>query len=252
MTYLTNTLFVGKVRHHFAQLASTNGYATELLSKNKPTEGTIITTDYQVDGRGQIGNKWESEARKNLTFSIILYPTFLQIRDQFLLNQAISLAVLDFTINFTNNFVKVKWSNDIYVFNNKIAGILIQNTLSGSKISTSIVGIGLNINQTEFQSAPNPTSLKLETAQDFDLNEMLNRLLWYIECRYLQLKAGRHDFLRQDYLQHLYRYAEDALYQRPDGTIFSGKITGISPIGQLLISHQKGEEAFGFKEVKFV
>ena len=127
---IENTLFIGKVLRHFPQLGSTNQYAVEIVSKSNPTEGTVISTFHQPAGRGQIGRKWESEPHKNLTLSIIFYPRFLAPTQQFILNQAISLGLVDFITKYIAKGVKVKWPNDIYVQDRKIAGILLQNTLN--------------------------------------------------------------------------------------------------------------------------
>lgn len=248
-----NTLFVGKVRYHYPQLASTNAFAINSISKNNPIEGSVISTDNQTDGKGQIGSLWESEAKMNLTLSVILYPKFILAKDQFLLNQAICLGVRDFVEDITGLSAKVKWSNDIYINDKKVSGILIQNSLSGSNIQSCVAGMGININQTTFLSnAPNPTSFALETSQIYKLKGIENSLFAHLEFRYLQLKNKQYEVLQKDYLKYLYRYAEEHLFQTPEGVTFSGKITGISPQGKLIIAHSKGEDAYNFKEVKFV
>ncbi len=250
----SNTLFIGKVLLHLEELDSTNAYALNLLSKNKPSEGTVISAWKQTKGRGQIGSEWESEAGKNITLSVILYPTFLLINQQFLLNQTISLSIFDFISRFVNTEVKIKWPNDILVRDKKIAGILIQNTLSANIFHTSIIGIGINTNQTIFKSdAPNPTSVKLETNQENDLNKFIALLCENIEKRYLQLRSRNESIIQKDYLSNLYRFQEDAIYQRIDNEdVFSGKIVGIDESGKLLIDHKKGQSAFSMKEVKFL
>ena len=254
MSTKNNTLFVGKVLLQMEELDSTNSYALELLSKNKPSEGTVISARNQTQGRGQIGSSWESEAGKNLTFSLILYPTFLTIKQQFLLNQVISLSLYDFISKKISNEVKIKWPNDIYVRNKKVAGTLIQNILSANKFQTSIIGIGVNINQTNFLSdAPNPTSLKIEAGKEFDLRDTIEALCGDIEKRYLQLRSDKSTIIQKDYLANLYRYQEAAIYQRLDnGEVFSGKIVGIEESGKLMIDHAKGQSSFSIKEVKFL
>ncbi len=250
---IENPLFVGKVHLHFPELDSTNRYALDLISKSNPSEGTVISTDNQAQGRGQIGSIWESTPEKNLTLSIILYPHFLLPRQQFYLNQAISLGVYDFFARFIPDGLKIKWSNDLYVKDRKIAGILIQNSISSHKIKASVVGLGLNVNQRIFgDNLPNPTSLSLETQKDYLLKDLLLTLFSCIEKRYLQLKKGSKDLLDKDYLQKLYRYQEKASYQRPDGSIFYGEIIGLDPNGKLKIVHEQGQEVFGIKEIKFL
>ena len=253
MNTIKKTLFIGKNLLHFPKLASTNEHATLLLSKSKPPDGTVISTYNQHQGKGQSGSNWESEPDKNISLTFILYPLFLQARQQFLLNQAISLGVKDFTSMYINNGVKIKWSNDIYVNDNKIAGILIQNTLMGQNIHSSIVGIGININQTKFISgAPNPTSFQLENQQNYSLEELTEILCWKIEIRYLQLRKNVVQQLKSDYLDCLYRYMEDALYQEPNGTVFQGRIIGIEDSGKLMLESKTGLKSYAMKEVKFI
>ena len=248
-----NTLFIGKVFLHFQSLESTNQYALDLISKSKPIEGTVISTFNQTKGRGQIGSNWESSVDKNITISLILYPTFVAIQQQFILNQIISLAVKDWLLNHTSKVVKVKWPNDIYINDKKIAGILIQNSISGKKIGSTVIGMGININQESFpKDLPNATSLHIETNQSFDLNNLIEELCFYLEVRYLQLKQNQLQKINQDYLRSLYKYQEVASFERIEtGEIFTGMIQGISSYGKLQIEHNKGLEEFDLKEITF-
>lgn len=248
-----NTLFIGKVLHHYPQLASTNAHALSLLSSSKPAEGTVISAFYQYDGRGQIGSKWESEAGSNITVSVILYPAFLPARLQFHLNQAVSLAVYDLVSSHLSGKVTVKWPNDIYVADNKIAGILIQNTVAGEFINASIIGIGINVKQKIFLSnAPNPTSFQLETQKVFDLDEIKAELYFRLEKRYLALRFGQTTRLEKDYQNALYRHMEQAEFLLNDGTTFSGHITGVDSTGKLLIDTGNEVRSFDFKQIKFI
>jgi BirA family transcriptional regulator, biotin operon repressor / biotin---[acetyl-CoA-carboxylase] ligase len=270
---IKNTVFIGKVLHHFDELPSTNAYASALLvqglsvSNTEPAfrgafhsgEGTVISTFNQTYGRGQMGTRWESEPHMNLAVSIILKPHFLQARQQFHLNKAIALAVCDFVAMqyadgnaHLKNDVTVKWANDIYVKNNKIAGILIQNALSGVDIQSTIVGIGININQTHFNNLPNATSLKLETGKTYILMDLLEKICQCVEQRYLQLKKRDFDKLHTEYLDKLYRMGEEAIYQYPNGEFFSGKIIAVGDNGKLTILTKMGIENFDVKEVKFI
>lgn len=208
----------------------------------------------QPQGRGQHGSRWESEPGKNLTLSLILYPDFLPAWRNFVLNKAVSLAVRDCVAAFLpQKNVGIKWPNDIYVGDKKIGGILIQNTLQQSTIASSIIGIGLNINQTVFSEAvPNPTSLQLESGNEFALETVLASLAQRLEQYYLQLRAGNWEQLDVLYLQKLYRLGINSVFQRIDGTVFRGVITGISDSGRLQISDDDFVETFDLKEVSFV
>lgn len=253
MSTTYNTLFIGKVLLHFPRLASTNEYALQLLSNSKPSEGTAISTDNQYQGRGQIGSSWESQAYKNISVSLIFYPEFLPVSQQFCLNLATSLGVLECISGFCQGKISIKWPNDIYIGKRKTAGILIQNQLAHSMLRSSVVGIGINVNQTEFRSdAPNPTSLKLETGFDLPLEEIQSRLFWHIEKRYLQLRSGKADQLKNDYLTHLFQIGVEAVYQRADSTCFRGRITDITGTGKLVIQHEQKSECFDLKEIKFI
>ena len=245
-----NPLFIGKVLHDFENLPSTNEYAIELLSKSKPSEGTVISTYNQTQGRGQIGSKWESQAGRNLSISVILYPNFLKAQEQSLLNQCIAIACWSFLDKYIATEVALKWPNDLMVKRKKIGGILIQNALSGSQIQSSVIGIGMNINQRQFSSAPNPTSLALLNNKFYELNELRSALFAEIEQQYLRLKAGRYQEIRSNYLQHLYRLGEKCLFERSNQELFRGTIVGITPAGQLLIETNSGQEAFGIKEIQ--
>jgi len=249
-----NTLFVGQAIIDLTQVASTNACALELLSKSKTAEGTIVSTFHQTDGRGQIGNKWESAPGKNISLSAIFYPDFLEAKDQFLLNVFVSLAVFDFVEkHLPRSLASIKWPNDIYVGSQKIAGILLQNSLINTQIRSTVVGIGINVNQALFLSnPPNPTSLRLEAGFDFDLPALIPPLCEFLESRYLQLKAGKIVPLRQAYLRHLYRFGLPANYQRTNGETFVGTITGIDEIGRLKMEVGGKKEVFDLKEIRFI
>ncbi len=247
-----NTLFVGKVLYRFPSLDSTNRYAQELIAKSGPIEGTAILTYHQTAGRGQIGSKWEGEPGKNIAFSLILYPRFLPGQRQFLLSQAVALAARELLADYLDKAVKIKWPNDIYVDGGKMAGILIQNTLSGRHFAASVVGLGINVNQTVFPSGlPNPTSLSLESGRTHDLDELVVDLCYRLEGRYLQLRRGEEAAIEAAYRQHLYRYGEKTVFRRPGGEVFSGSIAGVTQQGQLLIESAGQTQPFDLKTVAY-
>lgn len=257
---MTNTLFIGKVYRRFDELPSTNDWAADLIAKSKPPEGTVVRADSQSAGRGQFGSHWESAAGKNLTLSIILYPTWLEAPAQFYLSMAVALSLRDLAeIRSAPSAIRhppsaIKWPNDLYLGNRKAAGILIQNTLSGQYLQASVVGIGLNVNQTEFDPAlPNPTSLALYFGQKFDLDEVAERLFECLERRYLQLKTDQRTTIREEYARSLFRLGVPSRFVRAvEGVEFTGIIRGVTEAGRLRVETEAGEETFEVKEVRFV
>ncbi|RUT79415.1 biotin--[acetyl-CoA-carboxylase] ligase [Ancylomarina longa] len=233
------------------ELHSTNSFAMELMKTNNSSAGTVVLALNQTKGRGQHTNVWESESGKNLTISIILMPDFLPIDQQFKISMLISLGVADYLKYYLPN-VSIKWPNDIYVGNKKIAGILIEHSIMGATLNHSICGIGLNINQENFYSdAPNPISLKLLTNQEYDIEVELGKLLVCIETRYYQLVDGKTNLLEENYLQSLYWINETHQFKDDNG-LFIGEIAGISALGQLRILVGDQERIYNFKEVSFL
>ena len=249
-----NTLFVGNVVQHFTVLPSTNAYATDLLAKTTPSEGTVISAGYQEAGRGQIGSSWTATAGKNLLLSTILYPKWLVAQQQFLLSRAMALAVADTISMYLGARAQVKWPNDVYFGDKKLAGILIQNSLAGKYLQWSVVGIGLNVNEATFPGElPKAGSMYTVSDQEFDLATVQQSLFKRLEQRYLQLK-NKPSITRAEYLQNLYRYQEWHQFQEAQsGQFFSGQIIGVQENGKLAIQKQDNNvQYFDLKEVVFV
>lgn len=246
--HLAKTLFVGKTVIYLPSCHSTNEKAAEFLENQNLAEGAVIVTDRQTAGKGQRGNSWQSAPHQNLTFSILLQPKTILVPKQFYLNMAISLGVYDYLSSRVGG-TSVKWPNDIYIKNKKAGGILIRNFLKRAQIVNSIVGIGLNINQSVFKY-PQATSLKVETGKGYQLEEELEDLAKSIELRYLQLRNKQFNQLKNDYLSNLFRFGEEHLFD--DGQIFHGRIVGVSNEGKLEIDTDKGKKPYGLKEVKFI
>lgn len=249
------TLFIGRNAIHLSKVDSTNSYASELLRQIRPSEGTIIYTFNQENGRGQRGHKWLSEPNKNVAFSLILHPAFLNIKEQFLLTKTVSLAVADLMAEMLKNFdfqIKIKWPNDIYAEGLKIAGILIENNISENKIQSTVIGIGVNVNQIEFDHSLKATSLKSLTEVEYDLQQLTERLCEFLEARYLQLKTNKREQIDQDYLRRLYRYGEWKKYSAGNKDLI-GKIKGVSAEGKLQVELLTSEVIeFDLKEIRFI
>ena len=235
--------------YRFDILTSTNDEACGSQYK----QGDVIVAESQTAGRGQRGHVWESGKGQNLTLSAILEPTFLPPTEQFLLSEVIALAVADTLASYSIK-TKIKWTNDIYVGDKKIAGILIEHKLQGNTIGRTIAGIGLNVNQTSFSAdLPNPTSIAIEQTAEFERDEVLERLQECIMRRYKQLQNGERATLQSDYHTMLYRLDEEHLYALADGSTFIGTIRGVEPTGALKVEMQNGDlRTFMFKEIEFL
>jgi BirA family biotin operon repressor/biotin-[acetyl-CoA-carboxylase] ligase len=231
---------------------STNNYANSQIRENDLSEGTVFLAYDQTAGRGQLTNFWESEAGKNLTFSIVLNPDFLEIRRQFQLSKATALGIYK-ALNKYVDHLKIKWPNDIYAGDKKLGGILIENSIMYGLLKTSVIGIGLNVNQEVFRSkAPNPVSMRQLTNQHYDREDILQEILSGIDCYYSMLKDGAYEKIDQEFLNVLYRLNERHLFRSENGE-FEGEICGVNEIGQLLIKRTDGNILdFHFKEVEFL
>ncbi|HQO88459.1 MAG TPA: biotin--[acetyl-CoA-carboxylase] ligase [Chitinophagales bacterium] len=258
---INNTFFTGKFLIHLPSVDSTNTYAKEHLSKRTPIDGTVILADEQYAGRGQAGNIWQSTPGENLTFSIIYKTDFLQAAAQFGLNMAISLGIRTAVAEIIGQQgrqhmnVSIKWPNDIYIDDKKVAGILIENTISGMYLKHSIIGIGLNVNQQDFAELTRATSLRRELDKSMERISVLKEVLAAIERYFFLLKEGKTTLLKSAYISHLYRYNEMAAFEK-DNLPLRGCIKDVSPTGLLImdVMQEDGslqEMQFAFKEIAF-
>ncbi|QIX60933.1 biotin--[acetyl-CoA-carboxylase] ligase [Hymenobacter sp. BT18] len=245
------TLFTGQQVIWLTECASTNTEAHNLLLKSRATEGCVVLTDKQTAGRGQRGNEWEAAPGENLTLSVVWKPTFLPAADQFQLSMAVALGVYDWAAALLSDgpALRLKWPNDLYYHNQKLGGILIENTLNSAGIQSSIVGIGININQTQF-AVPTATSLSVLTGRSYALPALVERLLEALERRYLQLRAGNVATQRQQYLRVLYRYRELQAYE-VRGRRVLGQIVGVEPDGKLAVEINGELHTFGLQEIRY-
>ena len=235
--------------YRFDTLPSTNDEATA----PQYVEGDIILAQRQTAGRGQRGHTWESREGENLTFSLLLEPQFLPPSEQFLISECVALGVCDALLHYGIE-AQIKWTNDIYIGDRKLAGILIEHKLQGSALARTVAGIGLNVNQKAFSDdLPNPISMAQATGREFDREEVLQTVATSLMARYEQLREGGAKDLQADYHQRLYRLGQEHCYALPDGSRFRGIIRGVEPTGALRIENERGELlSFLFKEVEFV
>lgn len=235
--------------YRFDTLGSSNDEAC----KSQYVEGDIILAQRQTAGRGQRGHTWESREGENLTFSLLLEPLFLPPSEQFLISECVALGVCDALLHYGIE-AQIKWTNDIYIGDRKLAGILIEHKLQGSALARTVAGIGLNVNQKAFSDdLPNPISMAQAAGREFDREEVLQTVATSLMARYEQLREGGAKELQADYHQRLYRLGQEHCYALPDGSRFRGIIRGVEPTGALRIENERGELlSFLFKEVEFV
>ncbi|HQQ98344.1 MAG TPA: biotin--[acetyl-CoA-carboxylase] ligase, partial [Cyclobacteriaceae bacterium] len=228
---------------------STNTALQALHDTSPQAEGTIFVADHQSAGRGQRGNSWEAEPGKNITFSVLLNPSFLAPADQFKLNMAVSLGVAHGLQNLVSAPVLLKWPNDIWLQERKVGGVLIENQIRGQQLSASIVGIGINVNQQQFQS-PLATSLSVVAGNEFQLQEVLDAVVESLEGEYLRLRAGSAE-LKSRYMAKMYRMGESHRFIA-DGAPFEGTIRDIDEAGRICMDTMNGPRVFSFQQVKFI
>ncbi len=240
----------------YESIDSTNSEALRQISSDP--EITVFAAHYQTHGRGQKGNHWESAKGANLTFSLLVKPIFIPATRQFVISQTVTLALLDY-LNSKNIVAKIKWPNDIYVGNKKICGILIENHFSDANLSASIIGIGLNLNQIKFDTdAPNPTSMRLITGEEYNLAEELSCFCSYFESRYNKLKNCNLDSyipeIDSEYKSNMFQFGVAAKYENiATGEQFSGIIRGVSDNACLEVeTEDRSIKRFAFKEIKYI
>ena len=237
-------------RLHLPQCQSTNDVLVALLKSGNGqiSEGFLVSTDFQEAGRGQKSNKWESDPGRNLMFSLLLKPDFLEAKLAFWLSASVAIGVARALEKYLPH-TQVKWPNDLLVNEMKIGGILIENTVSGKNLSESVIGIGLNINQINLMSTA--TSLSKELHQDFDREEALELVIREILWVYRHLRKESWEKIRLLYYSKLFKMAIPHDYTLPDGQKFRGILKGISEEGKLIIVAANGERRFDFKEISF-
>ena len=245
---------------HFKTLESTNQYLQNLLNEGIDIVDNIVVTDYQTSGKGQGKNVWESEDGKNLLFSIALDMSFLKAENQFILTQIVSVTMINVLKKYLpEESLSIKWPNDIYFNDKKIAGILIKNEIKGMMMGTSIIGIGLNVNQTSFdENLPNPISMKMITGNDYDLDELLSAIShqlsavsYQLSAISYQLSAISYQFSTFNYTNKLYRYKQWASYEH-EGSVKEMMIIGYDQFGRLILKEKNDREVVcDLKEISF-
>ncbi len=247
-----NKKIIGSQCIHFNEIDSTNTHLKKLLKAGEYIpEGMVVKAGFQTAGRGMATNQWVSEREKNLTFSLVVCPSFISPENQFIITKIVALGIAEFLAGYTGD-IAIKWPNDILVNDQKICGMLIENKLNEKGIEYSVIGIGLNMNQQTFpDEISRPVSLSAITGDQYDLDKCFNQLInildkWYTDLKYSDDYSGTH----QKYQDLLYRYNETVCFKTAQRR-FRAVIRGVDKYGQLVLRNINGQlERFGFKAIE--
>lgn len=244
-------LIIGNALLKLDAVDSTNTYAHTLLKNQKVTEGLVVWAVQQTHGRGQPGTNWHSDAGQSLTCSVILTPSFLPAEEQFLLNKALSCGLYQYLELRIPQGSAIKWPNDLYIYNRKTGGVLIENSITGRRIQSSIVGIGINFNQPAFPGLPQATSLAMHTGRQYNISDELHALMACLDRWYLLLRQGAVQQIQEAYFNCLWGKDELIPYIAGEEKIL-GKVVGVKDNGLLQLQLDNGDvREFGFKEIRY-
>jgi BirA family biotin operon repressor/biotin-[acetyl-CoA-carboxylase] ligase len=246
MAYLFNSAQIVRLK----EVDSTNAYLKKKCQNLYLPEGFGVQSEYQTLGRGQFGNGWESERGQNLLFSYLLRPKFLNAQQVFYLSMSVCLAIYDTVSLYAEGF-HIKWPNDVVRNGKKYSGVLIENQLSGSQIQSTVVGVGLNVNQMQFKT-PHAASLAQLKGVTLSGDAIKSTLLDQLEKRYQQLRLKQFKELKAQYLKNLYGYHNSILLKEA-GQMFSAQVVDVNEQGYLTLQKKNGaKKQYGFKEIEFV
>ncbi|RED47937.1 biotin--[acetyl-CoA-carboxylase] ligase [Seonamhaeicola aphaedonensis] len=231
---------------------STNSYLRRYIAENKVEDYTVVVAKKQTNGRGQMGTLWSSETSKNLTFSMFKDLSVHTVEFPFYISMAISLSILK-TLKILNiPDLKIKWPNDILSENKKICGILIENVIK-NKLESTIIGIGVNVNQTKFKGLPKAASLKTITGIHYDLEEVLHRIMLSTMEYSALLQKGDYDTVKKEYEANLFRKDKPSTFKDAEGNLFSGFVKGVTKYGKLMITlEDELVKKFDLKEIEIL
>ena len=244
---------LNQIGHPFIELHtvdSTNNYAMGLVHAGMAQHGTVVFSHEQTKGRGQRNRKWVSEPRNNIALSVIIEPRGLSSSQLFLLSKTIATGTMNFFNNYAKSGTTIKWPNDIYWRDRKAGGILIENIIRGNTWMWCLIGIGININQTEFGNLPNPVSLKQITGKDYDSIELGKSLCSYLDKHYHQFLDEGTSAVFERYNQQLYKKNESVKLRKGDA-VFNCTVKGVSENGDIIVEGCDWKK-FGFGEVEWI
>ena len=231
---------------------STNSFLKEMAQTSTLENFTVVVANAQTKGRGQMGTSWLSEANKNLLCSVFVRFDSFPISHQVLVNYAVSIAIVNVLKSYQLQKVMIKWPNDILSSNKKICGVLVENVMQKDEIKSSIIGIGLNVNQINFSTNFNATSILKETKVETNIDAFLKELIDELKIQISYITDASTNVLKKNYLKLLHKKNTPTMFKNSEGTLFMGKIIGVSPVGKLQIELDDDSiKEFGIKEVSF-
>jgi BirA family transcriptional regulator, biotin operon repressor / biotin---[acetyl-CoA-carboxylase] ligase len=228
---------------------STNNYAMGLIHEGMAQHGTAVFSREQTKGKGQRNKQWFSEGGKNVALSLIIQPFSLAFDEAFLLSMSVAIALQRFLNFYTNGDVTIKWPNDIYWRDRKAAGILIENVVQGQDWKWAVIGMGVNINQTNFGDFKRAISLKQITGKDHDVVILAKEILIFLQQSFNELTTNKKNVLAE-YHQYLYKWKEKIILKKA-GEKLEGILEEVTQNGLLILQHEK-EERFTVGEVEWV
>ena len=214
---------------------STNSYLKKIILEKDISDYTIVTANFQTEGKGQLGYMWESEDSKNLLCSIYKKDLGIKVEDQFVISMLVSLSIIRTLEKLNLPKLYIKWPNDIMSDNKKICGILVENMVKQNSIKESVIGIGLNVNQDTFKNLPNATSIKKIKGVAFNIDELLNDLANNIKKQFIDFNQSKIDLIFRQYEDVLYRINIPSTFKNSEGDVFTGFIKGVNNLGRLKV-----------------
>jgi len=230
-------------------IGSTNNFAKEIINSKIVADWTVIHTNEQTNGRGQRGNLWQSNPNENLTFSLIISPN-IKVEKQFYISKIVSLALLNFFNKFSDN-ASIKWPNDIYIDDKKIAGILIESYIQADRINKSVIGIGININQCIFdKNIPNPISLKQLTNKTFNLDDILTQIIK--EIYIMHQSINNYKLIDNMYNNNLFGLNKKLYFYDENNNMFLGEVIKTNEYGKLKLKINEEFKYYDFHDISLV
>ena len=229
---------------------STNSYLKHLYNREKLEDYTAVIAQTQTKGRGQMGTVWQSQSHKNLTFSVFKAVSGFCLKDSFFISMVVALAVVKTLEELSVTRLSIKWPNDILSERKKICGILIENVIKQNAMAASVIGIGLNVNQTNFEGLPQASSLKVLCGTSFNTDEIALRIIQHLKQCFVLLEQGQFDEVKNVYESYLFRKNKPSTFKDAEGKLFLGIIQGVAKSGSLLVLLENNQlKEFNLKEI---